>query len=102
MPVVIPTNSPSPTKQDTGSVSLSLDEDKTRTTSPQLMWKKNKSLDVEKGSSSWESVAGLRQAQFAIQGMTCSACTSTVKSAVEPLDGIISVDVHFISNQAIV
>jgi len=82
-----------------------MDEDKTleyHTISPQLMWKKNKSLDVEKGSSFWESVVGLRQAQFAIQGMTCSACTSAVKSAVEPLDGIISVDVHFISNQAIV
>jgi len=102
MPVDIPTNNPSLTKRGTRSLSVSLDEEKPlehHTTSPQPT---NNSLDIEKGSSSWESVAGFRQAQFAIQGMTCSACASTIRTAVEPLVGIVSVDVHFISSQAIV
>ena len=102
--VVLPMHS---SPSNTGSVSVTLDEEKTNQSivhynASQLVWKKKKSLDIENGSSSWESVAGLRQAQFAIQGMTCGACTSAIKSAVEPLDGVISVDAHFISNQAIV
>ncbi len=34
--------------------------------------------------------------------MTCTGCTIGVKSAIETLEGVVSVDVHFISNQTIV
>lgn len=37
-----------------------------------------------------------------MQGMTCTGCTIGVKSAIETLEGVVSVDVHFILNQAIV
>lgn len=60
-----------------------------------------KILDIESGPSPSIDTS-LRKAQFAIQGMTCTGCTSGVKSAVETLVGVESVDVHFISNQAIV
>jgi len=61
-------------------------------------------LDIEAGPSSLDDkpVVGLRKAYFAIQGMTCTGCTSAISSAVESLPGVESVDVHFISNQAIV
>ena len=60
--------------------------------------------DVEAGPSSLDDkpVVGLRKAHFAIQGMTCTGCTSAISSAVESLPGVESVDVHFISNQAII
>ena len=59
---------------------------------------------VEPGSSSSDDkpVVGLRKAQFAIQGMTCTSCTSAISSAVESLPGVESVDVHFFSSQAII
>lgn len=72
-------------------------------TPSQLTWRENKSLDVEKASlSTATSTAHLRKAQFAIQGMTCSACTGAIRAAVEHLDGVVSLGVHLISNQAIV
>lgn len=68
----------------------------------QPLLSQSKSLDVEKGSSSADLIVDLRKAQFAIQGMTCSACPSAIRAVVEQLDGVVSAEVHLISNQAIV
>ena len=37
-----------------------------------------------------------------MQGMTRTGCTSAISSAVESLPGVESVNVHFISNQAVI
>ena len=59
--------------------------------------------DIEGGPSLGNKpVVGLRRAHLAIQGMTCTSCTSTISSAVESLPGVESVDVHFFSSQAII
>lgn len=91
-------------EEDARSDPTSLNEEKKHQSienyrTSQILWTKHNSLDVEK---SLRSVADLRKAQFAIQGMTCGACTSAIRSAVGSLPGIVSVDVHIISSQAVV
>ena len=95
-----------PNERYLSSLSISLDEKKHDSpnifTKSHLMWKKDNCLDIENTLSSQESVTDLRKAQFAVQGMTCGACTSAIRAALEPLEGVISVQVHLISNQAVV
>ena len=64
-------------------------------------WYGEKVLDIESRPLALNNTS-LRRAQFAMQGMTCTGCTIGVKSAIETLEGVVSVDVHFILNQAIV
>jgi copper chaperone CopZ len=64
-------------------------------------WYDEKILDIESRPLALGNTS-LRKAQFAMQGMTCTGCTIGVKSAIETLEGVVSVDVHFILNQAIV
>lgn len=96
--IVLPMHHPS-NKHEESSDSGSLNEKKA---TPQSTWTEKKCLDVERASSSADTVTDLRKAQFAIQGMTCSACPGAIRAAVEDLDGVVSLDVHLISNQAIV
>ncbi|KAF9529911.1 E1-E2 ATPase-domain-containing protein [Crepidotus variabilis] len=48
-----------------------------------------------------QSSANVRKAQISISGMTCSSCTSTISTNVEPMDGIVSFDIHLMTNSAV-
>jgi copper chaperone CopZ len=62
------------------------------------------SYDEEMGLrvSSESADLGVKKVQLKVTGMTCSACTNSVESAVKALDGVVSASVSLLQNRAYV
>lgn len=62
------------------------------------------SYDEEMGlrASSESADLGVKKVQLKVIGMTCSACTNSVESAVKALDGVVSASVSLLQNRAYV
>ncbi|KAJ4747836.1 Copper-transporting ATPase [Rhynchospora pubera] len=62
------------------------------------------SYDEEAGLrvSSESADLGVRKVQLKVTGMTCSACTNSVESAVKALDGVLSASVSLLQHRAYV
>ncbi|KAJ3679286.1 hypothetical protein LUZ60_017297 [Juncus effusus] len=58
------------------------------------------SYDVEMGFREEDGDLGIRKIQLKVTGMTCSACTGSVESAVRALDGVATASVSLLQNRA--